>query len=69
MFILSTGRFLHALGNVYTAQGDVRQGFDYHRKALKQYKSTIGNNHHRTGDANISVADHLLRLNKPKEAL
>ncbi|CZR65067.1 uncharacterized protein PAC_14967 [Phialocephala subalpina] len=45
-----TGRVLHALGNVRASQGRLKESYDFHQRALMQYRSTIGDNHHRTAD-------------------
>ncbi|KAF1344239.1 hypothetical protein BDV97DRAFT_305597 [Delphinella strobiligena] len=57
-----TGRILHALGNVKYSQGLHEDSFSLHRRALLQYKSTLGINHHRTADLCVKVAVHHLRL-------
>lgn len=64
-----TGRFLHALGNVKAAQGLHTQSFAYHNRALLQYLSTIGKNHHRTGDIYVKMAEHHYFLRQPEKAL
>ncbi|KAH7092430.1 hypothetical protein FB567DRAFT_625427 [Paraphoma chrysanthemicola] len=58
----TTGRFLHALGNVESS-------LDYHRRALMHYKSTLGNRHHRTADVFVKVAEHNIRLGNNELAL
>jgi hypothetical protein len=60
-FALSTGRFLHALANVKKSQGYMDESHELHKRALSQYLSTIGRNHHRTGDVHVKVAEHCLR--------
>ena len=64
-----TGRFLHALGNVKAAQGLQKESFAYHDRALLQYLSTIGKNHHRTGDIYVKMAEHYHFLHQPEKAL
>lgn len=64
-----TGRFLHALGNVKATQGLLEEALKYHREALLHYKNTIGNNHHRTADTCVKVADHYTRLGQNGTAL
>ncbi|KAF2092428.1 TPR-like protein, partial [Rhizodiscina lignyota] len=64
-----TGRFLHALGNVKGSQDNQDKAFDYHRRALQQYKSTLGNRHHRTADVFVKVAEHHIRLKQHEMAL
>ena len=65
----STGRFLHALGNVKGGQGFQDEGLNYHHRALVHYKSTLGNNHHRTADLFVKVAEHNIRLQQYEMAL
>ncbi|KAF5686956.1 tetratricopeptide repeat domain-containing protein [Fusarium circinatum] len=55
-----TGRFLHALGNLRFSQSRVQESEEFHRKALHQYQSTIGNHHHRTADVCHRLAQHCL---------
>ncbi|KAK8052676.1 hypothetical protein PG996_011977 [Apiospora saccharicola] len=63
-----TGRFLHALGNVYLDQGHVEKSEQFHWRALAQYQSTIGNHHHRTADVCHKVAQHCLRNGQKEQA-
>ncbi|EOD50697.1 putative tetratricopeptide repeat domain-containing protein [Neofusicoccum parvum UCRNP2] len=64
-----TGRFLHALGNVKAAVGRREESLAFHRKALLHYKSTLGNNHHRTADVCVKVAEHSIRLKQEDTAM
>ena len=64
----STGRLLHALGNVRKSQGLLDESAALHRRALQQYLSTIGKNHHRTGDVHVKVAEHCIREGMMTEA-
>ena len=43
------------------SQGKVEESEAFHRKALKQYQSTIRNRHHRTADVCHKLAQHCLR--------
>ncbi|KAK1778043.1 hypothetical protein QBC45DRAFT_170503 [Copromyces sp. CBS 386.78] len=45
-----TGKILYAIGNVLWAQERFDESFNYHLRCLKQYKTTVGVNHHRVGD-------------------
>lgn len=63
------GRYLHALGNVMSTVGDQDKSLAYHREALQHYKSTLGNNHHRTTDLYVKVAEHSVRLRQEETAL
>jgi uncharacterized protein HemY len=64
----STGRFLHALGNVKKSQGFLDESHALHQRALRQYLSTIGRNHHRTGDLHVKVAEHYMRTGEYDKA-
>ncbi|KAF2816920.1 TPR-like protein [Mytilinidion resinicola] len=64
-----TGRFFHAIGNVKATQGHMEESLDFHRKALLHYKNTLGNNHHRTADICIKVAEHCIRKDQIDTAL
>ncbi len=56
----STGRFHHALGNVKLDEGLPVQSEKYHKNALMQYQSSIGEYHHKTADVCHRVAQHCL---------
>jgi hypothetical protein len=64
----STGRLLHAMGNVKFSLGRLDESEHYHRKALAHYQSTIGNDHHRTADVCHRVAQHCSRRGELKQA-
>ncbi|KAF2502331.1 hypothetical protein BU16DRAFT_612008 [Lophium mytilinum] len=64
-----TGRFFHAIGNVKATQGHMEESLEFHRKALLHYKNTLGNNHHRTADICIKVAEHCIRKDQIDTAL
>ena len=49
-------------GNVKAAQGLLEESFALHQRCLLHYKSTVGSNHHRTGDGCVKVSDHSVRL-------
>lgn len=68
-FYHRTGRFLHALGNVYFDQGKREKSEQFHSRALAQYQSTIGNYHHRTADVCHKVAQHCLRNGQNEQAV
>ncbi|CAN9210774.1 unnamed protein product [Alternaria alternata] len=74
-----TGKMLYALGNVYTDRGlkepdDLKRGewldlgLSFHSRCLKQYRTTLGDNHHRVGDVLHRLADHKIRSKHFKEA-
>lgn len=51
------------------SMGDQQQSLEYHRRALFHYKSTLGNNHHRTADLFVKVAEHSMRMRQEENAL
>ncbi|KAK0615120.1 hypothetical protein B0T17DRAFT_541102 [Bombardia bombarda] len=55
-----TGRVYHGLGNVYYGAID-EVSESWHKKALAQYRDTIGSDHHKTADLCHRVAQHHLR--------
>ncbi|KAH8821382.1 NB-ARC and TPR domain protein [Xylogone sp. PMI_703] len=57
-----TGKLLLGYGNVKFSQGQLEESFSLHQRCLRQYKSTVGNNHHRTADGCVKVASHYTRL-------
>lgn len=67
--VFRTGKLLHAYGNVKASQGNLSESFEYHLRGLQQYKSTIGGNHHRTGDLCVKVSDHYGRLGQHDTAM
>ena len=63
-----TGKLLHAYGNVKASTGELDESFEFHSRALQQYKSTIGMNHHRTADLCVKVSDHSVRFEEYEAA-
>lgn len=59
-----TGKLLHVLDNVCASQGHMSDSLQFHQRALNQYRSTIGENHHRTGDLYYKVSEHYHRMGK-----
>ncbi|KAF7509241.1 hypothetical protein GJ744_008301 [Endocarpon pusillum] len=64
-----TGRVLYAFGNLRAAQGRLPESHEYHQMALEQFRSTIGDHHHRTADVCHKVAEHLIRIEHYKDAM
>jgi hypothetical protein len=42
----------------------MEDSLSYHHKALLHYKSTLGNNHHRTAAVFVKVAEHNIRVHQ-----
>jgi len=59
---------LYALGNVYVSQGRYEEAFEMHTRCLKQYRATLGDLHHRIGDACHRLADDNIRFKDLPEA-
>jgi hypothetical protein len=62
------GRLYHALGNVYESSGNAERALEWHEKAFKHYKDTIGIDHHRTADVAVRLADHHRERNSWEKA-
>ena len=56
------------MGNVRATQGRFEESFNFHHRALVQYRSTVGNNHHRTADLCCKVAEGYIRLGQSTAA-
>ncbi len=41
----------YALGNVYLRKGLLKKGFEYHRKVLESFSTTLGHSHHTVADS------------------
>lgn len=59
---------LYAMGNVLESQGRFEESLNFHLRCLEQYKKTLGNLHHRTGDVCHRLARHCMRRGALKEA-
>ena len=60
---------LYAFGNLRAAQGRLPESHEYHQMALEQFRSTIGDKHHRTADVCHKVAEHFIRTENYKDAM
>lgn len=66
--LLSTGRLLHALGNVKVDQGRFPEAFKLHLRSLSHYRRVLGETHRRTADLCYKVAEHRIRHGQYPEA-
>ncbi|KAK1749795.1 hypothetical protein QBC47DRAFT_395340 [Echria macrotheca] len=57
-----TGELLYSLGSVRQSQGLLEESFVYHQRALLQFRSSIGDNHHLTAKACYNLSMHYLRF-------
>lgn len=57
-----TGKLLLGYGNVQHTLGNLGEAFELHQRCLKQYRSTVGDNHHRTAGACVKVAYHYVHF-------
>ncbi|KAL9028880.1 MAG: hypothetical protein Q9196_002811, partial [Gyalolechia fulgens] len=63
------GKLYLGWGNVLAAQGRLDDSFKLHVKCLEQYKQSVGNLHHRTGDGCVKASDHFSRTGDGPTAL
>ncbi|KIM96972.1 hypothetical protein OIDMADRAFT_131554 [Oidiodendron maius Zn] len=63
-----TGKVLHALGNLYFRQGRLPKSIELHKRALTQYRASVGNRHARTASVCHRLADHYIREGKFEDA-
>ena len=64
----STGKLLHAVGDVKRSQGRLDEAMDFFERALSICKATIGKNHYITADACYRLAEQYIRIGKNDEA-
>ena len=63
-----TGKILYALGAVLEAQGRFEESLGFHQRCFKQYKTVLGQKHHRFGDICHRLAGHAMRRKAYKDA-
>lgn len=63
-----TGLILYALGNLRIAQNHWGESFEYHQRALRHMRATVGERDFHTANATHKVAEHLIRSGRSEEA-
>ena len=64
-----TRLILCALGNLRAAQNEWNESFEYHQRALRHMRATVGERDFYTANVAHKIAEHLVRLGRNKEAM
>lgn len=64
-----TGRFYNGLALVKLGQGQEESSYQYLKKAMDHYKSTVGRGHHRSADVSVAIGQHHCRVNEFRAAM
>ncbi|QLI66908.1 uncharacterized protein G6M90_00g032140 [Metarhizium brunneum] len=64
-----TGLIFYALGNLGAAQNQWDESFDYHQRAWRHMRATVGDRDFYTANVAHKIAEHFLRLGRSEEAI
>jgi tetratricopeptide (TPR) repeat protein len=64
-----TGLILYALGNLRAAQNQLDESFEYHQRAWRHMRATVGDKDFYTANITHKIAEHLHRLGRIEEAM
>ena len=64
-----TGLILYVLGNLRAAQSQWDESFEYHQRAWRHMRATVGDRDFYTANITHKVAEHLFRLGRNEEAM
>jgi tetratricopeptide (TPR) repeat protein len=64
-----TGLVLYALGNLRAAQDRWDESFEYHQKAMRHMRATVGERDFYTANVAHKIAEHLIRSGRSEEAM
>lgn len=64
-----TGLILYALGNLRAVQDQWGESFEYHQRAWRQIRATVGERDCYTANITHKIAEHLFRLGRGEEAM
>lgn len=64
-----TGLIFYALGNLGAAQNQWDESFDYHQRAWRHMRATVGDRDFYTASVAHKIAEHFLRLGRSEEAM
>lgn len=64
-----TGLILYALGNLRAAQNQWDESFEYHQRAWRHMRATVGERDFYTANITHKIAEHLIRLGRNEEAM
>lgn len=64
-----TGLIFYALGNLRAAQNQWDESFEYHQRAWRHMRATVGERDFYTANVTHKIAEHLIRLGRNEEAM
>lgn len=64
-----TGLILYALGNLRAAQDRWDESFEYHQRAWRHMRATVGERDFYTANVAHKLAEHLMRAGRSEEAM
>jgi tetratricopeptide (TPR) repeat protein len=64
-----TGLVLYALGNLRAAQNRLDESFEYHQRAMRHMRATVGERDFYTANVAHKIAEHLVRLGRSEESM
>ncbi len=64
-----TGLILYVLGNLRAAQNRWDESFEYHQRAWRHARATVGERDFYTANLAHKVAEHLIRIGRSEEAM
>lgn len=64
-----TGLVLYALGNLRAAQNRLDESFEYHQRAMRHMRATVGERDCYTANVSHKIAEHLNRLGRNEESM
>ncbi|KAI1512328.1 Dimer-Tnp-hAT dimerization containing protein [Pyrenophora tritici-repentis] len=64
-----TGLVLYALGNLRAAQNRLDESFEFHQRAMRHMRATVGEKDFYTANVAHKIAEHLLRLGRSEESI
>ncbi|KAI1078974.1 tetratricopeptide repeat domain-containing protein [Whalleya microplaca] len=64
-----TGLILYALGNLRAAQDQWDESFEYHQRAWRHMRATVGERDFYTANITHKIAEHLIRVGRNEEAI
>ncbi len=64
-----TGLLFYALGNLRAAQGEWDESFEYHQRAWRHMRATVGDKDFYTANVMHKISEHLVRLDRNEEAM
>ncbi|OIW35543.1 tetratricopeptide repeat domain-containing protein [Coniochaeta ligniaria NRRL 30616] len=66
---VKTGLILDVLGNLRAAQSQWDESFEYHQRAWRHMRATVGDKDFYTANITHKIAEHLFRLGRTEEAI